>query len=1417
MKKLFTLFSLLLISISGMLAANIANNTVIYFDATAYTDIQQSIASGKKLQMLLGHSSWSQGYQLTAVEGYENLYSVKMPNWDGCTQLAFMTVDSQWGGEGNSVSNRVQWGYTKTPVYSITSNMSGNVGFAGNPLTRTNNYTLPVKAPKITVAAAPEFATTTVGETSTVTVTYTVENSEEKPEISLDNDAFTAEDAGGTITITFAPTEAKEYTATLTIAIGDIKETVDLVATGVAADAPKVPEILNLKAGEISAIYVGETTEFEVTYTLQNAEEATASIEGEGFTIKKQEVGTATIEFAPTEAKTYEAVVTVTSGDVNKTLEISATAKKAPVVITISFVNPDWEEAALYAWVEGGENLTGGKWPGKPMTKDETTGIFSYALTIPEDGVYSFIINNNNNGLQSVDMEGVTESTCYNLGAKVGDNYSLVVSENCEYTPAPEPEPIDPYVAIRGTMTNWEMASDIKMTYNADAANGPEWYITAFEVPADGKFKVVSVDAQSQTTWYGSDKVDLQEGITNANADQGDADIALPAGKYDIYFKVNEGRIWIQKYVAPEEPEKPELNVSAEEVVFDELTLGEEPVSATETIKYEIKNSDEAAVIELESDVFKAEDENGTITITFAPETEGEYTAELTITLGEIVKTIAISGSAKAAVDPEPDPEPATQITITYVNTEGYENVDVHAWGGTASATTWPGQQLTATGNQINGYDTYSFTFEEGAYTQCLFNCGGANPDACKTSDQTIDASKTYFSKGTWYATAEEIPAEVPDVWTVVGDAGLFETAWDFGNTAYDMTEGEAGIFTLVKEDVALEAKAYEYKFVQNRSWSGAQYPKEGNYTLNVAEAASYKVTYTLDTKAGNGTCTIEKVTSPEPDPDPEPTPEITVSETEVDFGEITVGEQANKEVTYTYKDTEKPEISLVGNGFSYTDNEESIIITFAPVDAGEYEGTLTVGKAELAKTITLKGTAKAAVVPEPEKPELIVSTEELVFETLILDGEQFSSTETITYEIKNSDEAAVIALESEDDVFEAIDEDGTITITFTPIFNNYLYKAELTITLGDIVKTVAISAVVKPLIDDILLPEFDDTKVGEYDEIEVLYSLHKGNEGVARIEGDPAFEITSQEVGRMFIKFTPLEVREYTATLIITSGKFEREITLIANGIAPDPEPTDITFTVQVPEGTKECWIAGTPGWTFIQMEKVDGEENLFSITVEKTVLNGEEWKYASGANWQYAEVIEGNGNRTEAEDPYDVVTAWQKLYDPDFQPIDPYYAIRGLNGDASWTGSGDIKLEESADASEWVALGFTVAEGESFKVIYIDENAKVSGYYAGLEDGCDVGQSYDDMGNLVLPAGTYNLYFKPDTELMWISKVDTPTDAEEAIAELIYAVDGTIIAPAPFAIIDLAGKDVTNANGSLQGTYIVKTLNSTAKISVK
>ena len=94
-----------------------------------------------------------------------------------------------------------------------------------------------------------------------------------------------------------------------------------------------------------------------------------------------------------------------------------------------------------------------------------------------------------------------------------------------------------------------------------------------------------------------------------------------------------------------------------------------------------------------------------------------------------------------------------------------------------------------------------------------------------------------------------------------------------------------------------------------------------------------------------------------------------------------------------------------------------------------------------------------------------------------------------------------------------------------------------------------------------------------------------------------------------------------------------------------------------------------------------------------------------------------------------------------------------------------------------------------------------------------------YIGPDNIVLPAGSYDIYLKEAIKQMWIqpSTEGPSTDAEEAIEDLIYSIDGTIYAPAPFAIIDLVGKDVTKANGSLEGAYIVKTQNSVTKVLVK
>ena len=1029
MKKLFTYLMLMV----GMLLPMAANAADLKADLTIYYDVSDfGDFSGKKLQAMIGHGSYSTTYEMKAVEGYDNLYSLNIGQvnsgnaWGGATQLGFMAADAIWGGESNGSSSqpkeRIKWAPVYTGIYNISSTLSGNVLFTGKTsLTITKNYVLPAKAPVIKVGAAPEFATTTVGETSSATVTYTLENAD-KAEATIEGEGFSiAEQSVGSVTITFAPEAEGDYTGTLTITSGEVKETVALAAKAVAAEAPKVPEFLNVTTPVFAEIIEGEVTTAEVTYELVNAEEATATVEGEGFAITAQETGSVTIEFAPAAAGEYTGKLIIAAGEVVKEVALAATAKKAPVIVTIGFVNPEWTNANLYAW--GADGLPS-SWPGLPMTKGEN-GKFTYDLTIPENGEYNFIINNGN-GVKSVDMPGVTESTCYILGAKVDTKYQLAVSENCDYTPAPEPDPIDPYAAIRGLGEGteeeaWSEATQIKLALNEEA-EAEEWFITGLEIAEGKAFKVVYVNAKSETAWYGAGAVEANEDLGKFG--EGEDNITLAAGKYDIYFKVATGTMWIAP-VKEEEPDPvdPIITILEQDFQHNEVEVGDETEAL---LVYSLENAESAEV-----------------TI------EGEY------------------------------------------------------------------------------------------------------------------------------VTFEEYPAE----------------------------EGD-----------------------------------EGN----------------------------------------------------------------------------------------------SIIITFAPEEVGEFPGKVTITAGEVSEEI----------------------------------------------------EFTFIALEPEDDT----DPDAP-----------------------------KINIIVKDF-------ERNTAEVGDQTDAAVVYSLENAESADVTIEGEyVTFEQVKVDEGYMIgIIFTPEEVGEFPGKVTITAGEVSKEIEFTFIATEPEEPDNTITFIVKVPEGTVECWIAGTgtPAWTFIQMEAVEGEANMFTLTTTKDILDGVEWKYSSGNDWQYCEKIDGGGNRTEAGNP-DVVTAWEKLYDPDFQPIDPYYAIRGLNGDASWTGAGDIKLVYDETENQWAGLGFTVAEGESFKVIYIDENGDIpeGAYYAGFEEGCNVGQTFDkENGNIVLPAGKYNLYFKPATGLMWISIVeDTSTDAEEAIAELIYAIDGTIYAPAPFAIIDLAGKDVTKANGALEGAYIVKTQNSVTKVLVK
>ena len=88
----------------------------------------------------------------------------------------------------------------------------------------------------------------------------------------------------------------------------------------------------------------------------------------------------------------------------------------------------------------------------------------------------------------------------------------------------------------------------------------------------------------------------------------------------------------------------------------------------------------------------------------------------------------------------------------------------------------------------------------------------------------------------------------ISKVWSVAGDEGLFETAWDQLSTDNEMTKQENDIYTLVKRGRSLSAQTYEYKVCANHTWTesygtGTDY----NAYLDITEAGIYDVTFTFN------------------------------------------------------------------------------------------------------------------------------------------------------------------------------------------------------------------------------------------------------------------------------------------------------------------------------------------------------------------------------------------------------------------------------------------------------------------------------------------------------------------------------------------------------------------------------------------
>ena len=120
------------------------------------------------------------------------------------------------------------------------------------------------------------------------------------------------------------------------------------------------------------------------------------------------------------------------------------------------------------------------------------------------------------------------------------------------------------------------------------------------------------------------------------------------------------------------------------------------------------------------------------------------------------------------------------------------------------------------------------------------------------TRDGIYDLTFTFNSKTHEVScdATRKADAIIEKIWSIAGDEGLFETAWDEKSTANEMEKQENYIYVLVKKGISLNAQTYEYKVCANHAWNesyGADPLGIDNAILTITEAGTYDVTFTFN------------------------------------------------------------------------------------------------------------------------------------------------------------------------------------------------------------------------------------------------------------------------------------------------------------------------------------------------------------------------------------------------------------------------------------------------------------------------------------------------------------------------------------------------------------------------------------------
>ena len=500
-------------------------------------------------------------------------------------------------------------------------------------------------------------------------------------------------------------------------------------------------------------------------------------------------------------------------------------------------------------------------------------------------------------------------------------------------------------------------------------------------------------------------------------------------------------------------------------------------------------------------------------------------------------------------------------------------------------------------------------------------------------------------------------------------------------------------------------------------------------------------------------------------------------------FGEIYVGENATSVATFSVANANNVDIELSGEAFRIlSEADGSVEIVFTPTTAGIFNGTLTI-TADNVVTETINFSASAILKP-------VISDLVAPEFTQIYVGE--TATGTATFSVSN---ASNVEVELSGEAFSILSKaDGSVEIVFTPTTAG-TFNGILTITAdGVVTETINFSAtaILKPMISDLVAPIFSEIYVGETTTSIATFSVANASNVEVELSGE-AFSILSEADGSVEIVFTPT-----------TAGTFNGILTIAADGVVTETINFSATAILKpvisdlvAPEFTQIYVGETTTGTaTFSVQNASDVEVELagegFSIVSEADGMVEIKFDPTEAGTFAGTLTITADGVVSETINFSASAILKPEISDLVAPVFSEIYVGETANGTATFSVSNASNVEVELSGEAFSILN--EADG-SIEIVFTPTTA---GTFNGV---------------LTITADNV---VKEIIDFTAIAIEGITTDIEEDEALNIYAKEGTIYCDEEFTIYNLAGLNVTSLNGSLQGVYLVVTSRGNKQISV-